>query len=61
MAKSLDTIEEAIRNPKHPFRQVDSQPDKAHKHRYERRKVKAYMKLGDWLAEVTEVQTSTGQ
>ncbi|HEY6169641.1 MAG TPA: hypothetical protein VI454_16500 [Verrucomicrobiae bacterium] len=51
MAKTLDTIEEAIRNPKHPFRQVDAQPDKAHKHRYERRKIKEYMRLGDWAPE----------
>jgi hypothetical protein len=50
MSKTLDTIEEAIRNPKHPFRQVEAQPDKAHKHRYERRKIREYMRLGDWSA-----------
>ncbi len=48
MSKSLETITEAIQNPKHPFRQVDDRPDKAHKNRYERRKVKEYIKLGDW-------------
>lgn len=48
MAKSTDIITEAIRNTKHPFRQVDDRPDKQKKHRYERRKVKEYMRQGDW-------------
>jgi hypothetical protein len=48
MAKTLDTISEVISNPKHPFHQVDSQPDKAHKHRYERRKAREYMRQADW-------------
>lgn len=39
MSKSYDTLEEVVRNPKRPFR-LDSQPDKAHKHRYERRKIR---------------------
>ena len=52
MTKSLDTISEAIRNPKHPFPQVADRPDKPHKNRYERRKVKQYIHLGDWVAEV---------
>lgn len=43
----MDVIKEAIRS-KHPFRQVDSRPQKSHKHRYERRKVKEYIKLADW-------------
>ncbi len=48
MAKSLDAITEVIRDNKHPFRQVDDRPHKAQKHRYERRKVREYIKLGDW-------------
>ena len=51
MSKSLDLISDAIRNPKHPFRQVDAQPDKPHKHRYERRKIKEYIKIADWMEE----------
>lgn len=51
MSKSLDLISDAIKNPKHPFRQVDAQPDKPHKHRYERRKIKEYIKLADWMEE----------
>ncbi len=50
MTKSLEVISEAIRNPKHPFRKVDSQPKKQRKHRYERRKIKEYIHLNDWVA-----------
>jgi hypothetical protein len=49
MTKSLEVISEAVRNPKHPFRKVDNQPKKPLKHRYERRKIKGYIHLGDWL------------
>ena len=49
MTKSLEVISEAIRNPKHPFRKVDNQPKKPLKHRYERRKIKEYLHLGDWM------------
>lgn len=48
MTKTLDLISDALRNPKHPFRKVDSRPKKAQKHRYERRKIKEYLHLGDW-------------
>ena len=51
MIKTLDVIDEAVRNPKHPFRKADNHPKKSLKHRYERRKIKEYMHLGDWLAE----------
>ncbi len=49
MTKSLEVITEAIRSPKPPFRKVDNQPKKPLKHRYERRKIKEYMHLGDWM------------
>jgi hypothetical protein len=49
MTKSLEVISETVRNPKHPFRKVDNQPKKPLKHRYERRKIKEYMHLGDWM------------
>jgi len=49
MTKSLEVISEAIQNPKHPFRKVDNQPKKPQKHRYERRKIKEYLHLGDWI------------
>jgi hypothetical protein len=50
MTKSLEVISETVRDPKHPFRKVDNQPKKPLKHRYERRKIKGYLHLGDWLA-----------
>jgi hypothetical protein len=43
MSKSFEAVEEVVRNPKRPFR-VDSQPDKAHKHRYERRKIREFVR-----------------
>jgi len=49
MTKSLEVISEAVSNPKHPFRKVDNQPKKPQKHRYERRKIKEYLHLGDWV------------
>ncbi len=48
MTKTLDVIVDTIRNTKHPFRQVDSRPAKPLKSRYERRKVKEIIRLGDW-------------
>jgi hypothetical protein len=51
MTKTIDTITEIIRNPKHPFRKADDRPAKAQKHRYERRKIKEYIKLGNWAQE----------
>ncbi len=51
MSKSLETITEAIRNSKHPFPHVADRPDKPHKNRYERRKVKQYIHLVDWAPE----------
>ena len=51
MSKTLEAISEIIRSPKPPFRKVDDRPVKAQKHRYERRKVKEYIRLGDWAQE----------
>ena len=53
MTRALDVITEIIRNPKHPFRKADDRPVKAQKHRYERRKVKEFIRLGDWVEEKT--------
>jgi hypothetical protein len=51
MTKTLDLIAETIRNTKHPFRQVEDRPAKQQKNRYERRKVKEYIRLGDWTTQ----------
>lgn len=48
MIKSLDLISEVVRNPKNTFRKITNRPKKAEKHRYERRKVKEILRLGDW-------------
>lgn len=48
MIKTLELITEAVANPKNAFRQLTSLPKKAEKHRYERRKIREILKLGDW-------------
>ncbi len=48
MIKTLELITEVVRNPKNSFRKITDQPKKAEKHRYERRKVKGILRLGDW-------------
>ena len=48
MTKTTDLIAETIRNPKHPFHQLADRPDKAHKNRYERRKIREFIRLADW-------------
>jgi hypothetical protein len=51
MIKTLNLISEAVRNPKTTFRKIADRPGKAEKHRYERRKIKGFLKLGDWNEE----------
>ena len=51
MTKTLEAISETIRDPKHPFRKTDDQPRKPLKHRYERRKIKEFLHMGDWQTE----------
>jgi hypothetical protein len=51
MIKTLEAITELIRNPKPSFRQAEDRPQKAKKHRYERRKIKEIIRLGDWMQE----------
>ena len=54
MTKTLNLFHEAIRNTKHPLRPVDNRPAKAQKNRYERRKVREFLRLGDWTGEHLE-------
>jgi hypothetical protein len=51
MMKTLEAMGEAIRNPKHPFRKTQHHSKKSLKNRHERRKIREYLQLGDWLAE----------
>ena len=48
MTNNNESITETLRDPDHPFRAVADRPKKAQKHRYERRKVKECLRLGDW-------------
>ena len=48
MIKTLDLIVETVTDPKNAFRKITDRPKKAEKHRYERRKVREILKLGDW-------------
>jgi hypothetical protein len=48
MTKSMEVITEAVKNPKYTFPKVDQQPKKPNKHRYERRKIKEYLHIGEW-------------
>jgi hypothetical protein len=48
MRKSLDLIAESIRTSQHPFRPVMDRPFKEQKHRYERRKIREYIRIVDW-------------
>lgn len=51
MIKTTELIADAIQDQKHPFPQVADRPEKPQKHRYERRKIKEYIKLADWKSE----------
>jgi hypothetical protein len=42
----------------HPFYQAQTQPGKAKQHRYERRKVRGILKVGDWGEEIEYEEAS---
>jgi len=50
MMKTLEVMGETIRNPKHPFRKTEHLSKKSRKNRYERRKIREFLHLGDWMA-----------
>jgi hypothetical protein len=50
MTKAWNLIQETVRNTKHPFRQAENRPAKK-KNRYERRKIREMLRLGDWVGE----------
>jgi hypothetical protein len=51
MMKTLAVMGEAIRDPKHPFRKAQHHSKKSLKNRHERRKIREFLQLGDWMAE----------
>jgi len=48
MPRSMNTLSEIAHAPKHAFRQAEHRPGKAQQRRYERRKIREYLKLHDW-------------
>ncbi|NGO38759.1 hypothetical protein G4L39_05035 [Limisphaera ngatamarikiensis] len=53
MKKHAEPMAEVVRDAKPPFRKLQHQPKKALRHRYERRKIKSYLNLANWLSEET--------
>jgi hypothetical protein len=51
MMKTLEAMGEAIRSQKHPFRKTEHHAKKSLKNRHERRKIKEFLHLGDWMTE----------
>lgn len=51
MTKTIESMSEVIRNPKHAFRKTEFQPKKQLRHRHERRKIREVLHLGEWLQE----------
>jgi len=54
MTKTLEVIHETLHDPKQLARQVDDRPKKPAKHRYERRKIREFIKLGEWSAQMNK-------
>ena len=57
MKKNTGTVSGLV-SEEHPFHQVQTQPGKAKKHRYERRKVWNILKIADW-AEAEEYEEAS--
>ena len=51
MKKNTDVVSGLV-SEEHPFHQAQTQPGKAKQHRYERRKVRSILKVGDWGDEI---------
>ena len=57
MKKNTEIVSGLV-NEEHPFHQVQTQPGKAKKHQYERRKVRNILKISDW-AEAEEYEEAS--
>ncbi len=51
MAKSHQQIAEVVQSHRNHLKNVDSRPQKAQKHRYERRKIREFIRLSDWVGD----------
>ena len=54
MTKSFEVISEAVRNAKHAFAKAANYTKKPLHNRYERRKVRNYLALTDWMLETSD-------
>ena len=57
MIKKPDVVT-GLLSEEHPFHQAQTQPGKAKQHRYERRKVRTILKVGDWGEEIEYEEVS---
>jgi hypothetical protein len=51
MAKSNEQVVETIQSHRTQLKNIDSRPQKAHKHRYERRKIREFIRSSDWAGD----------
>ncbi len=49
--KTADMMVDLVRTQKHPFRMADMRITKMQQNRYERRKIREFLRLGDWVAD----------
>lgn len=57
MNKKTEVVSGLV-SEEHPFHQAQTQPGKAKQHRYERRKVRTILKIGDWGEEIEYEEAS---
>lgn len=57
MKKKTDVVSGLV-SEEHPFYQALTQPGKAKQHRYERRKIRNILKVGDWREEIEYEEAS---
>ena len=57
MKKHTDVVT-GLLSEEHPFHQAQTQPGKAKQHRYERRKIRNILKIGDWQEEIEYEEAS---
>jgi len=49
--KTADMMVDLVRTNKNPLRLADARTNKVQQSRYERRKIREYLRLGDWVGE----------
>ncbi len=49
--KTADMMVDLVRTNKHPFRIADQRASKVQQSRYERRKIREFLRLGEWVGE----------